>query len=155
MRMNHNSDPELVEMAQRGCSARLMRLRRKKLPTFSIDRPIEYEDGQGERQVIDPGPDARADVLQQELREMIRRTVSRLSSHHRNVVDLRLVDGLSTDETAERLGLSAAVVKFRLHRARLIPRAELAPYVEPGQTVTSVEAGDKRRSCAFSTVFGT
>lgn len=46
----------------------------------------------------------------------------------RVVFILRELDGLSTEATAEALGLSPDVVKTRLYRARLRLRERLAPY---------------------------
>ena len=46
----------------------------------------------------------------------------------RAVFILRDIEGLSTDETAEALGLSSGAVKVRLHRARLALREHLSGY---------------------------
>jgi len=41
---------------------------------------------------------------------------------------LRDVEELSTQETAESLGISEGAIKVRLHRARLLLRERLAEY---------------------------
>lgn len=46
----------------------------------------------------------------------------------RSVFVLRDMEGLSTSQTAEILGISAGAVKVRLHRARLFLRERLAAY---------------------------
>jgi RNA polymerase sigma-70 factor (ECF subfamily) len=44
--------------------------------------------------------------------------LAQLPPHHRNVVVLRLLQGLSEADTGDRLGLPQNTVKTRLHRAR-------------------------------------
>lgn len=56
------------------------------------------------------------------------RAIGELSEGLRVVFLLRDVDELSTQETAEALGLTEGAVKVRLHRARLALREKLADY---------------------------
>jgi RNA polymerase sigma-70 factor (ECF subfamily) len=53
-----------------------------------------------------------------ELGDVLRHVVDELPADFRVVFTLRLVEGLSTEDTAECLGLSPENVKVRLHRAR-------------------------------------
>jgi RNA polymerase sigma-70 factor (ECF subfamily) len=55
----------------------------------------------------------------------------------RVVFVLRDVDGLSTEETAEALGLSVPAVKSRLLRARLQLRERLSRYFKKTTPATS------------------
>jgi RNA polymerase sigma-70 factor (ECF subfamily) len=68
-------------------------------------------------------PDAQA--MNSELRETLQRAIRALPDIYRSVLLLREVEGLSTDETAEVLGVTIDVVKTRLHRARLAVRQKL------------------------------
>lgn len=52
---------------------------------------------------------------------------ARLSAPLREVLDLMVMDGLSTAETAQALGISQATVRVRLHRARRQLGAERRP----------------------------
>ncbi len=52
-----------------------------------------------------------------ELREQVRRAIDELAPKHRAVVTLRLIDGFSTRETAEILGVPSGTVLSRLSRA--------------------------------------
>jgi RNA polymerase sigma-70 factor (ECF subfamily) len=70
-----------------------------------------------------PSPEERASAG--ELRRLLTAAIDRLPETHRAVFVLRRVEGLSTAETAEALGLSEANVKVRLHRARAALRAEI------------------------------
>ncbi len=75
----------------------------------------------------DETPERR--LLQAELWQKMDEALAGLSEALRSAFVLRDVQGLSTAETAEVLGLSQTAVKSRLHRARLALRAQLAPYL--------------------------
>ncbi len=60
-----------------------------------------------------------------ETRELLNRALDELDEKYRLVFLLRDVEGLSTSETAETLGLSLSNVKVRLLRARLMLRERL------------------------------
>jgi RNA polymerase sigma-70 factor, ECF subfamily len=62
------------------------------------------------------------------LSEILKKTIQGLPQGFRVVFVLRDVDGLSTEETAEALGLSVPAVKSRLLRARLQLRERLSRY---------------------------
>jgi RNA polymerase sigma-70 factor (ECF subfamily) len=62
-----------------------------------------------------------------ELRQALRRAIASLDADHREVFVLRDVEKLSIAQTAEILGISTALVKTRLLRARLRMRDALAP----------------------------
>lgn len=64
-------------------------------------------------------------AVQRETRRILAEALDELDEKYRTVFLLRDVEGLSTDETAEALGLSAANVKVRLLRARLMLRERL------------------------------
>ena len=69
-------------------------------------------------------------VLQRERREVLRNELATLPTEYRTVVALRDLQGLSSEEAAEILGISPAAVKSRLHRARLALRGKLAAHLE-------------------------
>jgi RNA polymerase sigma-70 factor (ECF subfamily) len=62
------------------------------------------------------------ELQSEELRRQIQTAVDALPEIYRTVFLVRDVDGLSTEETAEALGLSIPTVKTRLHRARMALR---------------------------------
>lgn len=66
-------------------------------------------------------------LLQEEARDRIRDSINRLPSDYRDIVLLRDIEGLDTEQTAELLQVSAAVVRTRLHRARQALRKLLEP----------------------------
>jgi RNA polymerase sigma-70 factor (ECF subfamily) len=56
---------------------------------------------------------------------LLESAVDGLPEPHRVVFTLRQIEGLSTTEAAECLGISEENVKTRLHRARALLRADL------------------------------
>ncbi len=121
-------------------NACLMKLRaRARRPEESIEDllPRFYADGHR----IDPGPAWRetADPLEQgELRAHVRACIDRLPEIYRNVLLLRDIEELGTEETALLLEVKPDTVKVRLHRARQALRSLLEP--GPART-TSREGG--------------
>lgn len=110
----------------------LMRIRKKKLDTVSLDRPVELDEGDVTRDLADWTTDPRADVMNDELSGVLVRHVNELDPDNRIVFLMRDVHGLSTTDTADALGLSIPAVKSRLHRARLFLRDKLSDYFERG-----------------------
>jgi RNA polymerase sigma-70 factor (ECF subfamily) len=70
-----------------------------------------------------------------DLREALEDGIARLPRPYRAVLILRDLEGLSTQETAEALGLTPVAVKVRLHRARLFLRRRLVTH-RPTETKT-------------------
>ncbi len=73
----------------------------------------------------DPGPSPEEWVANRRLRGQLRAAIQGLPPSHRVVLVLREIEGLSTREVAEVLGISEPNVKMRLHRARLFMRDQL------------------------------
>jgi RNA polymerase sigma-70 factor, ECF subfamily len=69
-------------------------------------------------------------VERNEVREKIAACLSRLPEGLRAVVTLRDIEQFSASETASALGISVALVKVRLYRARLRLRDMLAPWLK-------------------------
>ncbi len=107
----------------------LMRLRkRKSQKTVSMDEDIQTEEGSIPRDFADWMPNPEQNYNQAELADILRRTIKGLPPGFRTVFALRDIDGLSTEETAQALGLSVPAVKSRLLRARLQLRERLSRY---------------------------
>jgi RNA polymerase sigma-70 factor (ECF subfamily) len=104
----------------------LMKLRRRKPErTVSLDEDVKTEDDSLPREVADWSPNPEQMYNQEELRDILTRTIQGLPSGFRTVFVLRDVEGLSTEETAQALELSIPAVKSRLLRARLQLRERL------------------------------
>ncbi len=63
----------------------------------------------------------------QEIRALIQRAVAELPDAYREIITLRDVEELSVNDTASLLGISVALVKVRLHRARMMLQKRLVP----------------------------
>jgi RNA polymerase sigma-70 factor (ECF subfamily) len=103
-------------------------LRKRRLKTVSLDRPVDLGDGSVTRDVADDTPDPGTTLMADELRSLVAGKVAQLSEKNRMVFDLRVNQHLSTDDTAAVLGVSTSCVKSRLHRARGSLREELSDY---------------------------
>ncbi len=104
----------------------LMKLRKRKSDrTVSLDENIETDEEPIVREIAvwDDTPESK--YSQEELRQILDKAIESLKPIFRTVFILRDVEELSTEETAEVLGLSIAAVKSRLLRARLQLRERL------------------------------
>jgi len=107
----------------------LMKLRRRRSDkTVSMDQDIETEEDTIPREIADWAPNPEQQFKQEELKEILQKTIQGLPPSFRTVFVLRDVEGLSTEETAEALELSIPAVKSRLLRARLQLRERLNKY---------------------------
>ena len=61
---------------------------------------------------------------------MLASAIDELSPHYRAAIVLRDVEGLSTAEVADALGIPVPTVKTRAHRARLLLRKRLSTFME-------------------------
>jgi RNA polymerase sigma-70 factor (ECF subfamily) len=110
-------------------NAALRRLRRGGPAAVSLDEPAGGDDGaEPPRELFDWCCLPERDVETQEAQAEVERAVTGLPEKLKAVFVLRELEDLSTEETAEALGISAESVKTRLHRARLWLRERLAEY---------------------------
>jgi RNA polymerase sigma-70 factor (ECF subfamily) len=110
----------------------LMRLRKRRPNQVSLDEPIETDDDFIPQQIEDWGPSPEQRFAQTEMRDILRGVIEELTPDFRIVFVLRDVEGLSTEETAEAVGISEAAVKSRLLRARLKLRQKLDRHFRKG-----------------------
>ncbi len=110
----------------------LMKLRKRRPNVVSLDNEIETEDDLLPREVEDWGPTPEERFEQTELQRILSTVIAELEPGFRIVFQLRDVEEISTEETAEILGLSVPAVKSRLLRARLKLRQKLNRYFRRG-----------------------
>lgn len=111
-------------------NAALMRLRsRRSRPAVSLDEHLADDDEKTfADQFPDPTPNPEQIMARRELEDLLRQNLDTLSPVLRSAFILREMEGFSTEEAAEELGISQGTLKARLHRAkrqlsRLIGRA--------------------------------
>ncbi|MDZ4797959.1 MAG: RNA polymerase sigma factor [Bryobacteraceae bacterium] len=104
----------------------LMKLRKRKSDrTVSLDEPHETDEDTVTREIAVWDEDPEKKYSQEELRDILSKAVDGLKPGFRTVFVLRDIEELSTEETAEALGISVPAVKSRLLRARLQLREKL------------------------------
>lgn len=104
----------------------LMKLRKRRGDKLvSLDEPMETGEEEVKREIAvwEGNPEER--YSQEELRKILDDAVESLKPDFRTVFALRDIEELSTEETAEALGISVTAVKSRLLRARLALREKL------------------------------
>ena len=110
----------------------LMKLRKRHNKDISLDEEVKTEDSAMPREIEDWGPSPEERFTQRELAEILARVIGELDPPFRTVFQLRDIDDLSTEETAEVLGISIPAVKSRLLRSRLKLREKLNRYFQRG-----------------------
>ncbi|MCU1335934.1 MAG: polymerase, sigma-24 subunit, subfamily [Bryobacterales bacterium] len=104
----------------------LMRLRKRKTDrSVPLDEPVELGEETVTREIAvwEDNPEQR--YSKEEWRHILDEAVDTLKPDFRTVFVLRDIEELSTEETAETLGISIPAVKSRLLRARLALRERL------------------------------
>ena len=97
----------------------LMKLRRhSRYETLSLDRDREDDGTALAHELIDAGPNPETMCAQAEMDETLRRALLRLSPTQRSAIQLCELDGFSTREAANALGISNNTLKSRISRAR-------------------------------------
>ena len=110
----------------------LMRLRKRRPNHFSLDQPIEGEADLMPRELEEWSPNPEQLYAQSEIDGIVATFVDQLEDEYRIVLVLRDVEELSTQETADALGISLSNVKSRLLRARLKLREQLSRHFRQG-----------------------
>lgn len=104
----------------------LMKLRKRKTGKLvSLDEELNTGDDTIVREIAVWEGNPEDTYSQEELRDILDKTIASLPEGFRTVFMLRDVEELSTEETAEALELSIPAVKSRLLRARLQLREKL------------------------------
>ena len=106
----------------------LMKLRKRRPNVVSLDEDVDTGEDTIPREVEDWGPSPEERYGQTELSGILSNVIGELDPSFRIVFQLRDIEEMSTEETAEALGLSVPAVKSRLLRARLKLRQKLNRY---------------------------
>ncbi|NOX38863.1 MAG: sigma-70 family RNA polymerase sigma factor [Calditrichaeota bacterium] len=93
-------------------------LRKKKLKTYSIDKPVQYKDEEIQIDVPDTDPSPERRLLEDERKQLLQTAIDSLPTLYRTVILLRHQEEKSYEEIAEILNIPIGTVKARLFRAR-------------------------------------
>ena len=94
-------------------------IRRKRKNTFSIDQPIE--DDEGGEMVMDlrsEALDPEEHIMKKQKIIMLRELVDKMKPRYRTLIEMRYFQELSYEEIADQLELPLGTVKAQLFRAR-------------------------------------
>jgi len=93
-------------------------LRKKKLPTFSIDKPIQTRDGDLEYEVPDTTYRPDRHVVSDQRRALIQEAIDALPPKYHRVIVMRHQQEKTYEEIAQELDLPLGTVKAHIFRAR-------------------------------------
>jgi RNA polymerase sigma-70 factor (ECF subfamily) len=111
----------LIRIALHEAFGRRRKLQRSESLT-RIGSDVDGNRGEFMDTLTSPQADPERQAYAQELHRMLEAAVDTLPETYRTVFMLRDIEGLSTSETGEGLGLGDEAVKTRLHRARAMIR---------------------------------
>jgi len=122
----------LFKIAATAC----IRKRRKKKcepdQEISLDSFMPQNGDDSAYDIPDVSDDPSDRMIQAELKKIIAAAIQSLPHKYRLVFNLRDIEGFSTQETADILGISTQSVKTRLHRARLFLRDRISTSYREG-----------------------
>ncbi len=110
--------------------------RRRRRPTESLDEPIMTDEGVMPKQLED-WHDPERIYAKEEIRKIVEQAIQSLPPIYREAFVLRDVEGLTTEEAAEVVGVAIPAFKSRLLRARLMMREALAARFQRPPTLKS------------------
>lgn len=98
----------------------LIQLRRRpRHPHVSLDERFdEKQDFHASDRLADTKPGPEHECLRSEMQGLVMQHIAKLSPALRKVIQLRVLDGLTTSEAADILGVSYGTVKAQVSRAR-------------------------------------
>ncbi|MDZ7343038.1 MAG: sigma-70 family RNA polymerase sigma factor [candidate division KSB1 bacterium] len=100
-------------------------LRKKKLRTYSLDKPIQSREGELKRELPDVHSSTDHDLLSTEKSRLISHAIEELPEKYRRVILLRHSDELSYEEIAAITHVPLGTVKARIFRAREMLKRKL------------------------------
>lgn len=93
-------------------------LRKKKLKTLSIDKPMKTRDGEMEMQLPDESAATDRDIIRKQRQKIVQHAIDDLPEKYRKVIELRHMEEKSYQEIADILDAPLGTVKAHIFRAR-------------------------------------
>lgn len=109
-----------------------MRSWSRSLKPISIDNPIEKEESEVSRTLVDPNLTPAQVLERKNLEQEVQKAIAGLPSKYRLVVVFRDMEELPYEKIANIIGCSVGTVKSRLHRGRMLLRERLKDVMEDG-----------------------
>jgi len=93
-------------------------LRKNSKRSYSLNNPINTEDGEIQREIPDVSNNTE-DIFEKQLtKELVHKAINKLEDNHKAVIILRDIEGFSYEEISQILDCSLGTVKSRISRAR-------------------------------------
>lgn len=93
-------------------------LRKKKLKTTSIDKPIKTREGEMSFELPDEHAETDRKIIRKQRKKIITHAIENLPEKYRQVIEMRHIEELSYQEIADELDLPLGTVKAHIFRAR-------------------------------------
>ena len=93
-------------------------LRKKKLKTTSIDKPIKTREGEMSFELPDQQASTDRAIIRKQRKKIITHAIENLPKKYRQVIEMRHIEELSYQEIADELDLPLGTVKAHIFRAR-------------------------------------
>ncbi len=93
-------------------------LRKKKLKTTSIDKPIKTGDGELFIELSDDDAATDREIIKRQRKKIITAAIKNLPDKYRTVIEMRHIEELAYQEISEQLDLPLGTVKAHIFRAR-------------------------------------
>jgi len=113
-------DAWLTQITLNHCRNRWKYLKRRQyFNSDSLDDPVETENGNMPRAIVDPSDNPETLYEKKSVQQFIQGGLLKLKEDQRELLVLRDLQGFSYEEMGEWLGLPEGTIKSKLHRARM------------------------------------
>jgi RNA polymerase sigma-70 factor (ECF subfamily) len=113
-------DAWLTQITLNHCRNRWKYLKRRQyFNSDSLDDPVETEDGNMPRAIVDPSENPETLYEKKMIQQFIQRGLLKLKEDRRELLVLRDLQGFPYEEMGVLLGLPEGTIKSKLHRARM------------------------------------
>ena len=93
-------------------------LRKKKLKTLSIDKPMKTKNGEMEMQLPDESASTDRDIIKKQRKKIVQNAIEDLPEKYRKVIELRHMEEKTYKEISDILDKPLGTVKAHIFRAR-------------------------------------
>jgi len=106
-------------------NASIDHIRKKRINAFSLDRPVETDDGKVEIEVADNSYNPERDLADKQNHISIVDAIASLPEKYKQVIVMRHQEDQSYEEIAKALRVPVGTVKARIFRARELLKRKL------------------------------
>lgn len=93
-------------------------LRKRRLKTISIDKPVQTKDGEMELEIPDVEYRPDRHIVEDQRNRIIEEAIAKLPEKYHRVIVMRHQQEMSYEDIADQLGLPLGTVKAHIFRAR-------------------------------------